>query len=78
MIGCKTIPGIDEPSFGVCDIVNIDKARCYHITDPTIPVDEKTMDEMLGWSCVNPRSYGDLDQHHEALHIKIDELIGGK
>ena len=76
MTGCKTIPGIEEPSFGICDIVNVDKAVCYHVSDPTTPVVEKTMVDMLGYSCVNPRAFGDLEQHHEALHIKIEELMG--
>ena len=75
--GCKTIPGIEEPTFWICDIVNVDVARCYHVQDPTGPVVERTMSEMLGYSCVNPRAFGDLDQHHEALHIKIEELTGG-
>jgi hypothetical protein len=55
--------------------VNIDKAECYHVSDPTTPVVTKNMSEMIGFSCVNPRAFGDLDQHHEALHIKIEELM---
>lgn len=76
-VGCKSIPGIEEPTFWVCDIVNIDKARCYHVQDPTKTPIEKPIEELLGHTCVNPRAAGDMDQHHEALHIKIEELTGG-
>jgi hypothetical protein len=78
MLGCKTIPGIEEPTFWVCDIVNVDKAVCYNITDPTQTEIEKGMVDMLGYSCLNPRAFGETDQHHEALHIKIEELGGAK
>ena len=77
-LGCKTIPGIEEPTFWICDVVNVDKAICYHVQDPTGEKVELDMVGLIGYSCVNPRAFGDLDQHHEALHIKIEELQGGK
>lgn len=75
-VGCKTIDGLPEPSFWICDIVNIDKARCYHVQDPTQTPVEMPIEELIGHSCLNPRAFRDSDQHHEALHIKIDELMG--
>lgn len=75
---CKTIPGIEEPTFFICDVVNVDKAVCYHVQDPTGETVTITPAELIGYSCVNARAFGDLDQHHEALHIKIEELGGGK
>ena len=77
-MGCKTIPGLAEPSFWICDIVNVDKALCYHVQDPTKEQIEISPTELLGYSCLSPRAFGDTDQHHEALHIKIDELTGDK
>jgi len=78
MTSCKTVPGLEEPSFWICDIVNVDKAICYHVQDPTKETIEVPLVELLGYSCLNPQSFGDTDQHHEALHLRIEQLGGAR
>ena len=77
LCSCKTVPGIEEPTFWICDIVNVDLAKCYNVTDPTKETIDMKLNDMIGYSCLNPRAFAAVDQHHTALHLKIEELMGG-
>jgi hypothetical protein len=73
---CQTIPGIEEPSGWACTVIDSLTLDCVHTDDPNMePIERSTFDS-LGYICVPPRSYGDVLNHHEALHLKIEELGG--
>lgn len=72
----QEIPGIPEPTGWGCTIVDPVTLDCVHLDDPNMePIERKTVDAQ-GYICLPPRTYGDALDHHEALHLKIEDLSG--
>lgn len=71
--GCLTSPGMREPDILTYVIVDKTRARC-------IPEDKcKTkylyIEDMIGFQSVSPRSAGKIQNHHEALHEKLNKCL---
>lgn len=75
---CETIPGMAEPDIIVCTILDMKIADCFSPSDPNHVPKDVPLRELIGFSCVSPSSYGQVDNHHNALHLKIKELMGSE
>ena len=51
---------------------------CVHTSDPNMDPIELPVLDAIGYQCVSPRAFGEILNHHEALHLYIEELLGDR
>jgi hypothetical protein len=72
---CETIPGLKEPSLVVCTLIDTTTLDCVSVNDPNLPPFEIKVFDAVGFLCASPDDYGAAADHHNALHLKIKELM---
>ena len=67
---CQITPGMAEPSIYVCTVIDTTEVDCVHVYDPN-NVKKLSIIDVVGYQCVSPNAYSELDTHHEILHKEL-------
>jgi hypothetical protein len=68
---CQITPGMAEPSIYVCTIIDGQEMDCSHVYDPGKIKKINVMDA-IGYQCVSPNAYAEMDTHHEVMHKELN------
>lgn len=70
LTACKTTPGLDEPVISKCRVFP-ESLECINSATGELVI--YPPEEALGMNCVFPRDEAKIENHHDALHLELNE-----
>lgn len=71
LISSGCISGPKEPVVEICSVFSPNQADCE--VPGTGKIIVRNTSEMLGYQCVSPKDFAEVESHHEILHREIDK-----